>query len=156
MSESYDEHITRFSELPTIPGTIPGDGRDFWYVEADVDRNFGAQFLDLMKTKTSTQPNDGGMIHLDCLITTPNNFSFMSVTFNRDLEGWRSRVREACAVQGLQLAEIKGDEFILSNGDKYSIGECDIKFYIEGKNKNSKPQFNENFVVRDGKVFKVE
>lgn len=110
--------------MPTIHGTLPVEGREFWYVQSDIHSNLRAQFRALMNVETVNQANDGGMIQLDCIISTPNKLDLVSVSFNRDLAGWRAKLKEASNSLNLRVAELKTDKLVFDEQELYPLTKC--------------------------------
>jgi len=155
MSDWFDEILSNASTLLTIPGTVQVEGREFWYIQAESNINFLSQFRVLLEINTESVATKGGISLENCLITTPNNTSFMALSYKGDLPGWRSRIKEAAGCLGLMLAQLKSSSLVIDNQEQFLIAECEVKFFSNSKSVKSKPEFRKDFEVIKGKVIKV-
>ncbi|NKL63761.1 hypothetical protein [Rhizobium leguminosarum] len=111
-----------------IPGTQPVDGVEFVYFSDDGKNKFAKQFNNLTLDVEPRAATRGGMNERGCRITPPNGPLFHAVGYHGDVEGWRKDVQAGAKARGLLLAQIEDGDFIVSDGRRFALSECQVEF----------------------------
>jgi len=112
-----------------LPGTIEVAGREFVYVEYDSIRKFKKVFHKMFEKSGAPMPEAGGMLSHNVCIRVPGGQLFFGVSYKGDIPGWRAIVHGFCESGNLRWATITDGRIVLSDGQSFELGECEIQFY---------------------------
>ncbi|TBZ93292.1 hypothetical protein E0H56_15115 [Rhizobium leguminosarum bv. viciae] len=111
-----------------IPGTQSVDGVEIVYFSDDGKNNFRKQFRSLTSSVDPRAATRGGMNERGCRITPPNGPLFHAIGYHGDVDGWRKDVQTGAKARGLLLARIEDGDFIVSDGRRFALSECQVEF----------------------------
>lgn len=140
-----------------IPGRNKYEHREVLYVELRLnkDENINKYFNFVVNKHNSFIPKSGGAIAENFIITTPNRVSFMGLSYNKDIEGWRRKIIAGTEELDLKTASINELEFIISDGITLNLVDCSYEkygFYDENKklvNKRTPIELDEIFTEEE-------
>ncbi len=58
----------------------------------------------------------------------PRDPIFHAISYHGDLDGWRKDIEAGAIGLGLLLAQIKGDQLVISDGRSIPLSDCKIEF----------------------------
>lgn len=116
------------SNARNIPGVTIVDGQQVVYFSDDGKNNSRKQFKNI--TCFSEPPNAvrGGVNDRGCKVTPPSGPIFHAISYHGDLDGWRKDIEAGAIGLGLLLAQIKGDQLVISDGRSIPLSDCKIEF----------------------------
>lgn len=136
-----------------IEGTYEDYKRDYVYFEDNTKKTFSKLFDELSDKLLISRDykSDGSMMSLGTIIITPDNVLFHCASLSGDIENWRKGLDRAAKSLNLLVADITGIkykelgdnaedyvnlesykktgkafDFVLSNGKKYKLSDCEI------------------------------
>jgi hypothetical protein len=112
-----------------IPGSVPIEGREHWYIEDDGTGDFDSLFLRIVSAIKPPRHTRGGALTGGCELTLPDGRKFHAMSYKGDLEGWREQIDEGTRSLGLDAARAVNGNLILSGGAEISISACEARFY---------------------------
>ncbi len=69
-----------------------------------------------------------GVNEAGCSITPLDGPLFHAVIYHGDIDGWRKDIEAGAKGMGLLLAQIEGDQFVITDGRSIPLSECKIEF----------------------------
>ncbi|WOZ75819.1 hypothetical protein [Kosakonia sacchari] len=116
------------SNARNIPGVTIVDGQQVVYFSDDGKNTPRKQFNNI--TCFSEPPNAvrGGVNDRGCKVTPPSGPIFHAISYHGDLDGWRKDIEAGAIGLGLLLAQIKGDQLVISDGRSIPLSDCKIEF----------------------------
>lgn len=112
-----------------LPGTENSEGREFIYVQLPMGRDFSS-FMDEVFDSCPTLhiPQSGGALEEKARITLPDQTSFLAISYQGDLLGWRDKIQGYCGEKGLKWAVIEAQNLTLSDGAEVPLSDCHVEF----------------------------
>lgn len=116
------------SNARNVPGVTVVDGQQVVYFSDDGKNKLRKQFNNI--TCFSEPPNAvrGGVNDRGCKVTPPSGPIFHAISYHGDLDGWRKDIEAGAMGLGLLLAQIKGDQLVISDGRSIPLSDCKIEF----------------------------
>lgn len=112
-----------------IPGTVPVEGREFFYIECHPNEGFD-EIMDaaLSARPDIALPSDGGVIEGKARIKLEGVCALLAVSYRGDLDGWRRKLAAYCEEEDRLWGVVTGRFLVLSNGSKLPLAECEVNF----------------------------
>jgi hypothetical protein len=112
-----------------LPGIEDGDGREFLYIEEPKGRDFSTLMDDVFDScPTAPMPQSGGALEEKARITLPGKTSFLAISYQGDLLGWRNKILGYCGEKGLKWAAVREQFLTLSDGAEIPLADCQVEF----------------------------
>jgi hypothetical protein len=116
------------SSSRSIPGTEDIDTRKAIYFSDDGKNTIAKQFKKITCFTNPPFATAGGVNEAGCQITPPDGPTFHGTVLHGDIEGWTKDIEAGGNGLRLLLARIDGDQFSISDGRRFSLTDCKIKF----------------------------
>ena len=111
---------------PMLPGTRPRDAGKVIYVLLPRGTDPSDAFDEVTTIIDPPLPRQGAVLLEHWVVQIPNGDKFYSLYFHGDVGGWRRQIELGADRLGLQLAIIKGNEIVVSNGKNFRLSDCVI------------------------------
>lgn len=116
-------------DIDYIPGVLDRYWKEVRYFQDDGSGDSYLKQLGKLGAAALDVEVSGGAINGECcIISPPGTRCFFSLSYWKDLAGWRRRIEVAARRRGLLLARIDRDRFLMSDGQPYELPECIIWF----------------------------
>lgn len=116
------------SDARVIPGMDGAPTRETMYFSDDGKNKFRKQFKNITCFADPTNATSGGVNEAGCSITPLDDPLFHAVIYHGDIDGWRKDIEAGAKGMGLLLAQIEGDQFVITDGRSIPLSECKIEF----------------------------
>jgi len=117
------------SNSRVIPGTDGATTRKTVYFSDDGKNKFRKQFKNITCFTDPPNATEGGVNEAGCSITPVEGPLFHAIEYHGDIEGWEKDIKAGAKGLGLLLANIDGDNFVISDGRSVPLSECKIVLY---------------------------
>lgn len=111
-----------------VPGVTAVDGQQVVYFSDDGKNKFRKQFNNITCFSEPLNAVRGGVNDRGCKVIPPSGPFFYAISYHGDLDGWRKDIEAGAIGLGLLLAQIKGDQLVISDGRSISLSDCKIEF----------------------------
>lgn len=110
-----------------IPGVSADEAPKVRYVSFNANEQPASVFRAVTRRITPPLMKGGGVVLEGCVITIPKGIKFYSLYFHGDISGWQKQIEHGAQELGLLTAAIDGDSFVVSDGNRFDLADCQIE-----------------------------
>lgn len=112
-----------------IPGSVPSEDREWWYVEVEGSSDFKGLFRALVRAVQPAIPASGGAMDEGCELTLPDGRKFHALSYRGDLAGWRKQIAEGAEKVGVKAVLVVDGDLVFSGAERIPVANCTARFY---------------------------